>query len=106
MMGRSHALSGAVVWVGGCAVAAGLGAQPAVATVVVGAAVTAGGALLPDFDHPGSVVARSLGPVTRLVAWLTAASARALRAASCDCCAGRGATGPSRTRWSSRWRRA
>ncbi|MDI5938020.1 metal-dependent hydrolase [Micromonospora sp. DH15] len=68
VMGRSHALSGAVVWLGGCAVAAGLEARPAVGTVVVGAAVTAGGALLPDVDHPGSVVARSLGPVTRLVA--------------------------------------
>ncbi len=44
-MGRSHALSGAVAWLGGCALAAGLGARPAVGTVVVGAAVTAGEAL-------------------------------------------------------------
>ncbi|MFG1951675.1 metal-dependent hydrolase [Micromonospora sp. NPDC048830] len=89
-MGRSHALSGAVVWLGGCALAASLGARPAVGTVVVGAAVTAGGALLPDVDHPGSVIARSLGPVTRLIAHGTAAGAAALRAASCACCAGRG----------------
>ncbi|TDC82560.1 hydrolase, partial [Micromonospora sp. KC606] len=75
---------------GGCALAAGLGARPAVGAVVVGAAVTAGGALLPDVDHPGSVVARSLGPVTRLIARGTAAGAAALRAASCGCCAGRG----------------
>ncbi|MBB5825581.1 metal-dependent hydrolase [Micromonospora carbonacea] len=90
VMGRSHALSGAVVWLGGCAVVAGLGARPAVGTVVVGAAVTAGGALLPDVDHPGSVVARSLGPVTRLVAQGAAAGAAALRGASCRCCVGRG----------------
>ncbi|TDB73790.1 hydrolase, partial [Micromonospora sp. KC721] len=86
VMGRSHALSGAVTWLGGCALAAGLGARPAVGTVVVGAAVTAGAALLPDLDHPGSVVARSLGPVTRLIARGTAAGAAALRAASCGCC--------------------
>ncbi|MDM4723443.1 hypothetical protein QTQ03_30020 [Micromonospora sp. WMMA1363] len=40
LMERSHALSGAVAWLGGCALAAGLGARPAVGTVVVGAAVT------------------------------------------------------------------
>ncbi|KAB1930648.1 metal-dependent hydrolase [Micromonospora sp. ALFpr18c] len=90
VMGRSHALSGAVVWLGGCALAAGLGARPAVGAVVVGAAVTAGGALLPDVDHPGSVVARSLGPLTRLIARGAAAGAAALRTASCGCCAGRG----------------
>jgi membrane-bound metal-dependent hydrolase YbcI (DUF457 family) len=90
VMGRSHALSGAVAWLGGCALLAGLGARPAVGTVVVGAVVTAGAALLPDIDHPGSVVARSLGPVTRLVAQGTATGAAALRTASCRCCTGRG----------------
>jgi inner membrane protein len=29
------------------------------------------GALLPDLDAPGSMVARSLGPITRGIAWLT-----------------------------------
>lgn len=90
VMGRSHALSGAAVWLGGCALATGLGPQPTVGTVVVGAAVTAGGALLPDIDHPGSVIARSLGPLTRLIARGAAAGAAALRAASCGCCVGRG----------------
>lgn len=90
MMGRSHALSEAVVWLCGCAGAAVWGAQPAAGTVVVGAAVAAGAALLPDIDHPGSVVARSLGPVTCVIARGTAAGAAALRRSSCGCCTGRG----------------
>ncbi|HEY0700518.1 MAG TPA: metal-dependent hydrolase [Micromonospora sp.] len=90
VMGRSHALSGAVVWLGGCALTSGLWTRPQVGTVVVGAAVTAGGALLPDVDHPGSVIARSLGPVTRVIAQATAAGSAALRSASCGCCTGRG----------------
>ncbi|WP_033775167.1 metal-dependent hydrolase [Salinispora pacifica] len=90
VMGRSHALSGAVVWLCGCAGAAVWGAQPAAGTVVVGAAVAAGAALLPDIDHPGSVVARSLGPVTRMIARGTAAGAAALRRSSCGCCTDRG----------------
>jgi membrane-bound metal-dependent hydrolase YbcI (DUF457 family) len=90
-MGRSHALSGAVVWLGGCALLAVVGFRaPAAGTLVVGAAVTAGAALLPDIDHPGSVVARSLGPLTRAVARGAAAGAAALRDASCGCCPGRG----------------
>lgn len=90
VMGRSHALSGAVAWLGGCAAAAAWGARPTAGTVVVGAAVAAGAALLPDIDHPGSVVARSMGPVTRLIARGAAAGAAALRQSSCGCCPDRG----------------
>ncbi|HEX5740167.1 MAG TPA: metal-dependent hydrolase [Pilimelia sp.] len=89
-MGRSHALSGAVVWLGACALAAVAGARPTAAAALVGSAVTAGAALLPDIDHPGSVVARSLGPLTRRVATGVAAGAAAVRASSCRCCTGRG----------------
>lgn len=68
MMGRSHAASGAVAWLCACAAGslASLDAHPR--TVVVGAVVAAGAAVLPDIDHPSSTVARSLGPLTRSVA--------------------------------------
>ena len=63
MMGKSHALSG---WCAGLLVAplAGVHDLPA---VVVFAATTAGAALLPDLDHPGSHASRSLGAVTGAV---------------------------------------
>lgn len=89
-MGRSHAISGAVVWLAGCATASALGGDPAAATIVVGAVTTAGAALLPDIDHPGSTVARSLGPLTRLVAYGTNVGATALRDATCGCCTRKG----------------
>lgn len=74
MMGRTHALSGAV---------AALAALPAVnsAADVVGAApvhgpvavavltvAAAGGAMLPDFDHHHATIAQSVGPITKVVA--------------------------------------
>lgn len=42
-------------------------APPLVLLLVV--ATTGGAALLPDLDHPSATVARSLGPVTRGIAW-------------------------------------
>ena len=65
MMGKSHALSGAVGWLGGCAALVAAGHPPRPLSVVAGAVVSAGFALLPDIDHPGSTVARTLGPLTR-----------------------------------------
>lgn len=88
MLGRSHALSGAVGWIGGCALFAQAGHQPSWTTVVVGGLVSAGFALLPDLDHPGSTVARTLGPVTKALAWVVAFSAAAARKSSCGHCAG------------------
>lgn len=71
MLGRSHALSG---WCVGLAVAPLLGVnQPA--SAVLFAATTAGWALAPDLDHPGSTASRWLGPVT---GWVS----RGLRALS------------------------
>lgn len=69
MMGRSHALSGLTAWAF---------VAPAVNQVVpidggeyvLGAALCAGAAVLPDIDHPNSGVSRTFGPVTRLFAWL------------------------------------
>jgi len=73
MLGRDHALLGGVV---GLAVVGpvaalvgrgGLGAGQLAASLVV----TAGFALLPDIDEPGSTVARRLGPLSEAAAWVT-----------------------------------
>ncbi|MCC5577702.1 metal-dependent hydrolase [Microtetraspora sp. AC03309] len=76
MMGHSHSLSGAVVWLG---VAPGLAALPAVIApelapvtanvlspteLIAGALVCAGAAMLPDLDHPSATIAQTFGPVT------------------------------------------
>jgi len=66
MMGRTHALSGLVTGVA-------IGQfwwhlDPA--HVAVGAAVTAGAAVLPDIDHPDASVAECFGFVTKGFAWL------------------------------------
>lgn len=86
MLGRSHALSGAVGWLAGCATVAVVGVHPQSVTVAVGAAVSAGFALAPDIDHPSSTVARTLGPVSRLFAHGVAGLAGAARRGSCDHC--------------------
>jgi len=85
-MGRSHALSGAVVWLAGCAAAGAVGEPPSAPTVVVGAVVTAGAALLPDMDHPGATVAHALGPATRTVAAGISRLGDWLRDRTCGCC--------------------
>ena len=73
MMGYSHALSGLAA--GTCVLAvaripADLGwVDPVPVPVqVVFAACVGGAALLPDIDHPSSSVAKSLGPITGLLA--------------------------------------
>lgn len=85
-MGKSHALSGAVGWLAGAAVLAAVGVHLEPATVYAGAAVSAGLALLPDFDHPGSTATRTLGPISRLVHEITDMIAVAARWASCGHC--------------------
>lgn len=66
MLGRTHALSGAVA-----GAAAGLAvAHLTPAGVAVAAGLTAGAAVLPDIDHPDATVARSFGLLTRAFAWL------------------------------------
>jgi membrane-bound metal-dependent hydrolase YbcI (DUF457 family) len=72
MMGTSHALSGAAVWLTGCAVLTQLGVEPAVEVVWLGTVVCAGGALLPDIDHPKSLVSRCGIPLTAIVSRLVA----------------------------------
>jgi membrane-bound metal-dependent hydrolase YbcI (DUF457 family) len=81
MMGHSHALSGAVVWL---AAVPGLAALPALGgpaeglapllwnalspgELIAGALVCAGAAMLPDLDHPSATIAQTFGPATWLL---------------------------------------
>jgi len=94
MMGSSHALSGAVAWLGLCAAAEPVaGLQPDPVTVVAGSAVAAGAALWPDIDHPSSTVARSLGPLTRAAARIISYVSDKVRDNTCGCCATSGTHG-------------
>nr|WP_157432808.1 MULTISPECIES: metal-dependent hydrolase [unclassified Actinoplanes] len=91
-MGKSHALSGAVGWLAGCAVLAAAGSEPSPLTVAIGAAVATGMALAPDVDHPQSTIAHSLGWLTCLIAGGVERAAAVLRTSSCRHCS----TGPDR----------
>jgi membrane-bound metal-dependent hydrolase YbcI (DUF457 family) len=81
MMGHSHALSGAVVWL---AAVPGLIALPSLggpfealtpllahvsapAELIAGTLICAGAAMLPDLDHPSATIAQTFGPVTWLL---------------------------------------
>lgn len=86
MMGKSHALSGAVGWLGGCVGLVALGHDLTPIPVITGAVVSSGFALLPDIDHPGSTVSRSLGPITRLMSRGISDAAAAFGKATCDHC--------------------
>jgi membrane-bound metal-dependent hydrolase YbcI (DUF457 family) len=62
MMGPSHALSGAAVWLAGSwAMQEYLGLHQTPVQLVVGTAMCAGGALLPDLDLSGRVTTRQGG---------------------------------------------
>jgi membrane-bound metal-dependent hydrolase YbcI (DUF457 family) len=64
MMGYSHSLSGAAAWLAAAPVVA-LVAPMGPREVLMGAVVTAGGALLPDLDSVGSTASRALGGASR-----------------------------------------
>lgn len=66
--GPTHAVSGLAAWAGVTLVAGAYGASFTPQSWIVGAVLTTGGALLPDIDHPPSTVARTFGPVSRIVA--------------------------------------
>jgi membrane-bound metal-dependent hydrolase YbcI (DUF457 family) len=70
MMGANHAVGGAAAWVAVTSTAPyTLGLDPLpVISVLLGALVTAGAALLPDVDQHSSTIANSGGLVTRSVA--------------------------------------
>ncbi|MCT9929496.1 metal-dependent hydrolase [Planotetraspora sp. A-T 1434] len=80
MMGHSHALSGAAVWLAvtpALMALPGILAHPELATVtgtvltppelVAGAVICAGAAMLPDLDHPSATIAQTFGPATWLL---------------------------------------
>lgn len=96
MMGRAHAASGAAGWLAACAGLAVLEQPVTMSTVVVGAAVSAGAALVPDIDHPSSTVARTIGPITQLLARGFSRLAAGVRMASCDHCERRPSRGGHR----------
>jgi membrane-bound metal-dependent hydrolase YbcI (DUF457 family) len=86
MMGASHAASGVAGWVALCAAGSLAGVDVEPSTVLVGAGVAAGFALLPDLDHPGSTISRSLGPVTGVLARVTSFAADKVQDWTCPCC--------------------
>lgn len=89
VLGRTHSVSAATGWLVGCAGLTAVGWTPSGHAVLVGGVVAAGCALLPDVDHPQSTIARTLGPVTGLLADGVHAGSRWLRGRSCRHCAAR-----------------
>lgn len=80
VMGPTHAVSGAAIWLTGSAIAdAVYNVHQSPAELMVGTIVCAGGALLPDLDcagrvlknRGGSTVARTFGPITMVMAEAT-----------------------------------
>src|SRR5258708_27446802 len=65
MLGRDHALSGAVVF---AAFAPSLHVTEA--HLAAGVVLAAGAGVLPDIDHPDSTISRSFGFLTEWFAWL------------------------------------
>lgn len=83
MLGSSHAMSGATVWIGAWswATVGGL-AHPHLDVLTVGTLVCAGAALAPDLDHPKSRLARAGGPITGAIAWVVAVAGRTVHAST------------------------
>lgn len=83
-MGPTHAMSGAAAWVIGAPAVVAATGNPALSTpeLLVGAAVCAGSALLPDIDEPQSTVSRSFGPVTQALAHVVNAASAAVHNAT------------------------
>jgi membrane-bound metal-dependent hydrolase YbcI (DUF457 family) len=76
VMGPTHAMSGAALWLAGSAVASAFGVEQTPSELVVGTIACAGASLYPDIDcagkvtenKGGSTVARSFGRASLLVA--------------------------------------
>jgi membrane-bound metal-dependent hydrolase YbcI (DUF457 family) len=65
MLGRDHALSGAVAFAGLAPVL-----HVRVSYLAAGVVLTAGAGVLPDIDHPDSTISRSFGFLTEWFAWV------------------------------------
>ncbi|PKK13897.1 MULTISPECIES: metal-dependent hydrolase [Thermomonospora] len=72
-MGRTHALSGAVVWLAAVPLLSQerllgeFAVSLSTSQVLAGAVVCAGAALLPDIDHHNGRIANTIGPLTKLL---------------------------------------
>jgi membrane-bound metal-dependent hydrolase YbcI (DUF457 family) len=84
VLGRDHALLGAVGWVGLAPLVAPQFAHTTLspAEIGIGGVVSAAFALVPDIDEPGSTVSRKLGPISEAVSHLTKALAGGHRKAT------------------------
>ena len=82
MLGPAHATSGAALWLAGAALWQHTGHHVDLPVVLVGAAVCAGAALLPDLDHPGSLSTRDGATAVRAFGPLGEAVGHTLSAAS------------------------
>lgn len=68
MMGPSHVMSGAAIWLGGVAVYSNVTHTPIQpALILLGTAVAAGAAAAPDLDSNSSTIVRSLGIFGKLL---------------------------------------
>lgn len=67
MMRQGHAVSGLAAGLGVASAAAQLGAPIPLPAILIGAALTAGAALIPDIDCPGATVTRTFGPLSELL---------------------------------------
>src|SRR4051812_31713954 len=67
MMGQTHVLSGCVAWLAAIPLLPQLGLPLTPVQLAAGAALCAGGAMLPDIDHHDGTIANTFGPVTRLL---------------------------------------
>ena len=65
MQGHTHALSGALLWLGATPAVTALAGPLSNAEVAAGALACAGAALLPDCDHPQGTIAHSVGPLSQ-----------------------------------------
>ncbi|HVV23035.1 MAG TPA: metal-dependent hydrolase [Pseudonocardiaceae bacterium] len=65
--GPTHAVMGLAAWGAVSLLAVTHGVTVDTQTWIAGAALTSGAALLPDLDHPPSTVARSFGPLTKVI---------------------------------------
>lgn len=65
MMGRTHAMTGTLAFLGASTLV-----PATVPELVLGTVVCTGAALIPDIDHPNSTITLTYGPVTRSFSWI------------------------------------
>jgi membrane-bound metal-dependent hydrolase YbcI (DUF457 family) len=83
MMGKTHALSAAALWLAGCATVTATMGPISPEVILIGTPVAVLTSYSPDLDHPSSKAARSLGLPTRLLSrGIAALSAAVYRSTS------------------------